>query len=72
MQSFVRTWNIHRIRKQPKRPNVVAGKPVVLYHYPPKEVSNYGLSVPKERLELLKNDVREWSMYEIIYLSLYD
>jgi len=69
MQSFTRTWNSHRIRKQPNRPNVVAGKPYVLYHHTSEHVRNYGLSVDMEQLKRLQNDVRDWgeflSPYEI-------
>ena len=60
MQSFVRTWNVHRIRKQPNRPNAVPGKPYVLYHHPPDHVRNHGLSVNIPLLETLQNDVRDW------------
>ena len=67
IQSYVRTWNGHRIRKQPNRPNAVAGKPHILYHYPPQLVQNYGLSVDTVRLDMLQNDVREWGKIILFY-----
>lgn len=60
MQSFVRTWNTHRIRKQPNRPNAVAGKPYVLYHHPPEDIKNYGIRVHAQTLETLQKDVQDW------------
>lgn len=39
IQSFVSSvWNVHPIRKQPKRPHVVSGKPMMNYHYPPEGI----------------------------------
>jgi hypothetical protein len=61
MQSFVRTWNRHSIRKQPNRPNAISGKPVVLFHHTSEHVTNYGLSVDNDKLVELQNDVREFS-----------
>jgi hypothetical protein len=60
IQSYVRTWNTHRIRKQSNRPNAIAGKPHMLYRYPPPLVQNCGLSVDTVRLNILQNDIREW------------
>lgn len=35
IQSYVsRIWNVHPIRKQPKRPHIVPGKPMMNYYYP--------------------------------------
>ncbi len=67
IQSYIRTWNTHRIRKQPNRPNAIAGKPHKLYHRPPLLVQNYGLSVHAERLDQLQNDVRDWGKVLIPY-----
>lgn len=60
MQSFVRTWNAHRIRKQPNRPNAVAGKPYVLYHHSPEDIKNYGIRVHTQTLGRLQHDVKDW------------
>lgn len=60
MQSFVRTWNRHSIRKQPNRPNAISGKPFVLFHHSPSHVENYGLSINSDKLGDLQNDVREF------------
>jgi hypothetical protein len=67
MHSFMQTWNIHRIRKQPNRPNAVPGKPYVLYHHPPELILNYGLSVDVELLNTLQNDVRDWGKVFVSY-----
>lgn len=67
VQSYVRTWNIHRIRKQPNRPNAIAGKPYMLYHYPPELTANYGLSVDSVRLQMLQDDVQEWGKSILSY-----
>jgi hypothetical protein len=71
MQSFVRTWNIHSIRRQPKRPNVVPGKPNILYHHSPEHISNYGLSVDDELLQKLQGDVQEWGKNIILVRYLF-
>jgi hypothetical protein len=34
VEKYIELWNLHAIRKQPKRPNVVIGKPKVNYLYP--------------------------------------
>ena len=60
MRGFVRTWNIHLIRKQPNRPNSIPGRPYILYHHSPDHVSNYGQSISMEKLAELQADVREW------------
>lgn len=46
----MRVWNIHTIRKQPRRPTVISGIPHILYHYPLQDVENYGLSLNEELL----------------------
>jgi hypothetical protein len=58
--SFVDLWNAQVIRKQDKRPNVVPGKPVVLYFDPPAGVRNYGSPVPTERLQRLRQPVQTY------------
>lgn len=70
IQSFVRTWNIHSIRKQRNRPNVTPGKPFILYHHPPPHIQNQGLSIDSETLRELQNDVQEWSKLFQIDLSI--
>ena len=41
--SFVQTWNLHYIRKQRGRPNVVNGRPHRLYTRPPGDTKDYGI-----------------------------
>jgi hypothetical protein len=58
--SFADLWNAHVIRKQDKRPNVVPGKPVVLYFNPQAGVRDYGSPVPSDRLQQLRQSVQEY------------
>ncbi|KAI9882169.1 MAG: hypothetical protein M1823_006084, partial [Watsoniomyces obsoletus] len=58
--NFVRLWNVHKIRKQPNRPNVVVGQPWKLYNYPPASVTQCGIPVNMEYLATLQQDVRDW------------
>jgi hypothetical protein len=69
--SFVRTWNVHYIRKQKNRPHVVHGKPYMNYHLPSNGVRNFGLPVDQELLKTLQNDVKDWGMIFDLF-TLYD
>lgn len=60
--SFIRTWNVHYIRKQKNRPHVVHGKPYMNYHLPSDGVRNLGLPVDQELLKTLQNEVKDWGM----------
>jgi hypothetical protein len=65
--SFVRTWNIHYIRKQKSRPHVVHGKPYMNYHCPSVGVRDYGASVDQDVLGTLQKDVEDWGKVYIIF-----
>ena len=54
ISAFVHTWNHHEIRKQPKRPNSVAGKPINLYEHPKEGVANFGRVPNQATLQLLE------------------
>ena len=58
--SFVRTWNIHNIRKQANRPHVVHGKPFMNYFYPGEEVRNHGQDADQAALQAMWEDVKDW------------
>jgi hypothetical protein len=58
--AFARLWNVHKIRRQPKRPNCVVGQPLVLYHWPKDGVENHGLAPDTELLRELQRDVSNW------------
>ena len=58
---FVQMWNSHRIRKQPKRPNVKFGKPYMLYHYPDDDIINRGVSVDMASQEAVEAEVENYS-----------
>lgn len=59
VESFVRLWNIHRIRKDSKRPHVVSGQPFVNYHYPAEGVHDYGQPIPEETIRHLQEDLKD-------------
>jgi len=58
--SYVQTWNMHRIRKQKRRPYVVCGKPFMNYFHPAPGVEKHGIPVGDESLDALWNDVKDW------------
>ncbi|PTU22632.1 hypothetical protein P175DRAFT_0507447 [Aspergillus ochraceoroseus IBT 24754] len=65
VSQFIHTWNIHRIRAQKNRPNSVAGKPYLLYHYPDDGVLDYGSFIQSEALETLKREVEEFEKVQV-------
>jgi hypothetical protein len=67
INSFIRTWNIHAIRKQKNRPHLVPGKPYILYNFPPHGVRNHGLCFDKDLFQTLQSDVQEWGKYNFLY-----
>ncbi|KAL8739553.1 MAG: hypothetical protein Q9190_007654 [Brigantiaea leucoxantha] len=62
LESFIRLWNVHTIRKQFKRSKAVAGKPMMLYLYPPPGTTNYGLSFDEGCFQSLHDPVKDWDM----------
>lgn len=67
VQSFVHTWNVHHIRRQPRRPTVVHGKPYMNYFHPPNGVQDQGISVDLEQLSALQSNVQDWGIYPIFH-----
>jgi hypothetical protein len=63
--SYVKTWNRHKIRKQPKRPWVVTGKPIVLYH---QHTSRQDLKIPADPtlMQALQEDIARWDEDEYL------
>ncbi|KAL4766836.1 hypothetical protein BDW60DRAFT_16869 [Aspergillus nidulans var. acristatus] len=59
VNSCVRTWNNHQIRKQKTRQGSVPGKPFMNYFYPPESISNYGLEFDTNQIHLLQNDIQD-------------
>ena len=48
VEKYVELWNLHAIRKQPKRPNAVIGKPKVNYLYLKDGTIHYGWLIVTE------------------------
>ena len=60
LRHFTRIWNIHRIRKQPNRPNCVSGQPIRNYQYPGAiGFEEQGYPVPQEIIEELTEMVED-------------
>ncbi|KAI4211630.1 MAG: hypothetical protein LQ351_005533, partial [Letrouitia transgressa] len=66
IQEFVQLWNMHRIRKQPHRPNHIAGKPYMLYFHPAEPTPNYGLGIDQDLLRTLGQDIQEYDPDEFL------
>lgn len=60
IQKFARIWNIHTIRRQPRRPNCVAGQPVMLYHWPSEGVKDHGARPDPDLRSYLQTQVSDW------------
>src|SRR5271170_8106702 len=59
---FIKLWNVHRIRRQPKRPNCIYGQPVQLYHWPAEGTRDYGLRPNQEIITALTEDLSDWGI----------
>ena len=57
---FADMWNSHTIRRQRNRPNSVTGQPVMLYHWPDKDVHDFGLVPDPEKLQEINNATSVW------------
>lgn len=53
LQQFVRVWNNHKIRAQRNRPNVISGKPFMLYNYPKQPAKDWGVNFDEELHKLM-------------------
>ena len=64
---FVEVWNVHRIRKQRNRPNVVQGKPFHNFFYPKVPVRDYRVDCSEEKRADLQLDVQEYGKLFHLY-----
>lgn len=55
IQSFVKVWNSHRIRKQSQRSQSINGKPYMLYFYPQDGIQDYRIPPNETVLQDLVN-----------------
>ena len=60
VEKYVELWNLHAIRKQPKRPNAVIGKPKVNYLYPKDGTIHYGRPVITEITDGVNQEFQDW------------
>jgi hypothetical protein len=58
-------WNIHKIRKQPNRPNAVSGQPQILYDFPPTAEGSYGVAIDPEFAKIIEDGLEEWGKFTI-------
>lgn len=58
-------WNIHKIRKQPNRPNAVSGQPQILYDFPPTAEGSYGVAIDPEFTKIIEDGLEEWGKFTI-------
>jgi hypothetical protein len=66
IQTFARLWNVHRIRRQPNRPNHVNGQPIMLYNFPERTSSQeYGLKIDESFLAEVQEKVSDFGMLSI-------
>ncbi|KAJ5371208.1 uncharacterized protein N7496_007300 [Penicillium cataractarum] len=73
VQSYVSSiWNVHPIRKQPKRPHIVSGKPIMNYYYPTEDTPDCKESFDPSLLQRLQEDVAEWDPTEYLPPSTLD
>lgn len=53
LQQFVRVWNNHKIRAQKNRPNVISGKPFMLYNHPKGPAEDWGVEFDEDLHKLM-------------------
>ena len=58
---FVRIWNVHRIRKDKRRPHSVSGKPHILFWYP--DVEDQGIPIDKDFVDRMIEATDDWGLY---------
>jgi hypothetical protein len=59
-EEFVKTWNAHTIRRQPKRPNVTPGVPDDLYFNPPFGIERFERVADLDTIERLAEAVSDF------------
>ena len=69
IRSYIETWNSHRIRKQNNRPNVVVGKPNLLYMCPPTGTHNYQQPLSDDEYSRIWAETPAWDMDAILPLA---
>jgi hypothetical protein len=70
VREFVTTWNNHRIRSQNGRTTTIAGKPFMLYEYPPEGTHDYRVSVEPDVYRTVADSIRRVFEWDIeAYLS---
>ncbi|KAE8413953.1 hypothetical protein BDV36DRAFT_286580 [Aspergillus pseudocaelatus] len=62
IHEFARLWNIHSIRRQPKRPYSISGKPVQLYFFLSNNIQDHGIEPDTEILEDLNTKITEYDI----------
>ena len=60
--AFVRMWNAHSMRKQKGRPNVVVGRPNMLYWHPGDHVENFGTPYDEQTWSAADRELGEWDV----------
>lgn len=71
VQSWTDIWNIHPIRKQKNRPNLVTGKPIINYFDsdicdPPVEDRKCPFDPESEAVQTLQRGIQEWDPNEYL------
>jgi hypothetical protein len=54
VHGFVRTWNVHKIRRQKRRDHLPTGQPIYMYQHPQEGDDNYRTPVNQSKLQELK------------------
>jgi hypothetical protein len=54
IHGFVRTWNVHKIRRQKGREYLPTGQPLQLFHRPQQGIDDYRTRVDLNTLQNLK------------------
>jgi len=63
IQSFAQMWNCHTIHKQSKQPNVVTGKPYMLYNWlQASEIEKMSLEPDSDLLSQLEDETAAHDM----------
>lgn len=64
--AYIETHNSHRIRKQKNRPNIVVGKPSMLFMCPSDGTDDYRQPLNCEEFERLKAETPAWDMHAVL------
>ena len=56
---YVELWNVYNIRKQPKRPNTITGKPKFNNTYPKNGTIHYRRLIDPETLDSINQEYAE-------------